>query len=679
MEQKDPNAKEGMRVRLVSMVDDPNPVAPGTEGTISLVDGMGVIHVKWDDGRTLGLIPGVDHYQLSPNSNTDLYDDTNKMFESSSGGAEIKSAIKKTPAAVNKSMPKSTKLSSSASSSLKSAGIKTGQVKKSFSSAGIKDIKVESNQIKGGKADNLTVKDLAKKHGVSVKQIEKEIELGIPIEKEHVGNDIDKAREIAMDHVFEFKDFYSNKRYGAIATEKGLKKTEKKEKVDYMSAGGGGTTTSSVGGVNGMGYTSPAAWAPGGILTKKTGVAEPGPVKEATATFYSTSTQDFKYKQYDDNHLGKDSWADTNSDGWRFNDAPFYEEGTIIDPLAKIESTWDDEKLDISSEWDKLQDRAPKNKMSKKITETTSLLSALGDHSPVTPLQISDDDNDDYNDVSKGTPKAFSKDDDYYAKPNTKVGGAKKISKKSLKKEDFMRMVKTRLKESKEPTKYYVTQNSGPGTKVVKGPMSKAQAEAFANAENEKFIKQQETIRKGQTTSDAAKGVPLRKEKYKKFNVITDKELDNVGKGWWDDLESGNKNVELDETTTFGSVWGSNGPPVGPAFAAKKGEWKMVKKPIWKGGTIVQKDDNEGIMNPINEVNKVKYNPNGKYVKIKKKCTKFPYCNQGAIDNPLEITNSTDSGNYIAENMKTIHEIAKKTGKSFDEVYKIVKEQMKLR
>lgn len=613
MEQKDPNAKEGMRVRLVSMVDDPNPVAPGTEGTISLVDGMGVIHVKWDDGRTLGLIPGVDHYQLSPNSNTDLYDDTNKMFESSSGGAEIKSAIKKTPAVVNKSMPKSTKLSSSASSSLKSAGIKTGQVKKSFSSAGIKDIKVESNQIKGGKADNLTVKDLAKKHGVSVKQIEKEIELGIPIEKEHVGNDIAKAREIAMDHVFEFKDFYSNKRYGAIATEKGLKKTEKKEKVDYMSAGGGGTTTSSVGGVNGMGYTSPAAWAPGGILTKKTGVAEPGPVKEATATFYSTSAQDFKYKQYDDNHLGKDSWADTNSDGWRFNDAPFYEEGTIIDPLAKIESTWDDDKLDISSEWDKFQDKASKNKMAKKITETTSLLSALGDRSPVTPLQMGDDDDsgddgdsDDYNDVSKGTPKPFNKDDDYYAQPNSKVGGTKKISKKSLKKEDFMRMVS---------------------------------------------------------------------ESKKKYEITNDKKLDSVKDNFTPPIED----ETIEETTTFGSVWGSNGPPVGPAFAAKKGEWKMVKKPIWKGGTIVQKDDNEGIMNPINEVNKVKYNPNGKYVKIKKKCTKFPYCNQGAIDNPLEITNSTDSGNYIAENMKTIHEIAKKTGKSFDEVYKIVKEQMKLR
>lgn len=606
MEQKDPNAKEGMRVRLVSMVDDPNPVAPGTEGTIRLVDGMGVIHVKWDDGRTLGLIPGVDDYVLQPAIN-DFFD---KMNESSSGGPEIKSAIKKTPSVVNKSMPKSTKLSSTASSALKSSGIKTGQTTKNFKSAGIKDIKVESNQIKGGKADNLTVKDLAKKHNVDIEDIKKEIKIGVKIEREHVGNDLGKAKEIAMDHISEFADYYSNKRYGVLASEKGLKKSEKKkkEKVDYMSAGGGGTTTASVGGVNGMGYDSPAAWGTG-VLTKKTGVAKPGPVKEATATFYSTSTEDVKYKQYDDNHLGKDSWADTNSDGWRFNDAPFYEEGTIIDPLAKIESTWDDDKLDISSEWDKFQDKAPKNKMSKKITETTSLLSALGDRSPITPLQVGDDDDDDSkgNDVSKGTPKPFNKDDDYYAKPNTKVGGTKKMSKKSLKREDFLRMVS---------------------------------------------------------------------EGKKKYEITNDKKLDSVKDNFKPPIED---EEPIEETTTFGSVWGSNGPPVGPAFAAKKGEWKMVKKPIWQGGTIVQKDDNEGIMNPINEVNKVKYNPNGKYVKIKKKCTKFPYCNQGAIDNPLEITNSTDSGNYIAENMKTIHEIAKKTGKSFDEVYKIVKEQMKLR
>ena len=55
---------KGKRVRLVRMVDDPNPVEPGTEGTIEFVDGIGQLHVKWDNGRSLALIPEVDKYAI---------------------------------------------------------------------------------------------------------------------------------------------------------------------------------------------------------------------------------------------------------------------------------------------------------------------------------------------------------------------------------------------------------------------------------------------------------------------------------------------------------------------------------------------------------------------------------------------------------------------------------------
>jgi len=79
------------------------------------------------------------------------------------------------------------------------------------------------NQIKGGKADKLTMEDLAKKHGVSVDVIKKEVEAGIEIEMEHT-KDKDKATEIAMDHVEEFVDYYSNKRAGLKASEKKLEK-----------------------------------------------------------------------------------------------------------------------------------------------------------------------------------------------------------------------------------------------------------------------------------------------------------------------------------------------------------------------------------------------------------------------------------------------------------------------
>ena len=52
----------GKRVRLILMVDDPLPIEPGTEGTIRGVDSTGTLLVKWDNGRTLGIIPEVDKY-----------------------------------------------------------------------------------------------------------------------------------------------------------------------------------------------------------------------------------------------------------------------------------------------------------------------------------------------------------------------------------------------------------------------------------------------------------------------------------------------------------------------------------------------------------------------------------------------------------------------------------------
>lgn len=53
----------GKRVELISMNDDPNPIETGTEGTIYHVGG-GVINVKWDNGRSLGLIVGEDEYKI---------------------------------------------------------------------------------------------------------------------------------------------------------------------------------------------------------------------------------------------------------------------------------------------------------------------------------------------------------------------------------------------------------------------------------------------------------------------------------------------------------------------------------------------------------------------------------------------------------------------------------------
>lgn len=56
----------GRRVALVRSGDPYTRIKPGTEGTIDFVDSLGTLHVKWDDGSNLGLIPGEDTFDILP-------------------------------------------------------------------------------------------------------------------------------------------------------------------------------------------------------------------------------------------------------------------------------------------------------------------------------------------------------------------------------------------------------------------------------------------------------------------------------------------------------------------------------------------------------------------------------------------------------------------------------------
>ena len=53
----------GTRIQLIGMDDPYAPVPSGTRGTVMLVDDAGTIHPKWDNGRTLGVIPNVDDFR----------------------------------------------------------------------------------------------------------------------------------------------------------------------------------------------------------------------------------------------------------------------------------------------------------------------------------------------------------------------------------------------------------------------------------------------------------------------------------------------------------------------------------------------------------------------------------------------------------------------------------------
>lgn len=66
-EKKVNNIKEeypkGTRIRLINM-EDPQAVPPGTYGTVDHVDDAGQIHMHWDNGRGLALVPEEDQFAL---------------------------------------------------------------------------------------------------------------------------------------------------------------------------------------------------------------------------------------------------------------------------------------------------------------------------------------------------------------------------------------------------------------------------------------------------------------------------------------------------------------------------------------------------------------------------------------------------------------------------------------
>ena len=53
----------GTRIELLSMSDSYAPVPSGTRGTVKFVDSMGTIFPEWDNGRTLGVVPGEDSFR----------------------------------------------------------------------------------------------------------------------------------------------------------------------------------------------------------------------------------------------------------------------------------------------------------------------------------------------------------------------------------------------------------------------------------------------------------------------------------------------------------------------------------------------------------------------------------------------------------------------------------------
>ncbi len=56
----------GTRVELVATDDKHTMIEPGEGGVVDFVDALGTVHVSWDNGIRLGLIPGVDQWIEEP-------------------------------------------------------------------------------------------------------------------------------------------------------------------------------------------------------------------------------------------------------------------------------------------------------------------------------------------------------------------------------------------------------------------------------------------------------------------------------------------------------------------------------------------------------------------------------------------------------------------------------------
>ena len=54
----------GTKVKLIKMYDFYNDLATGEEGIITSVDDLGTLHIKWENGSTLGLVVGVDEFEV---------------------------------------------------------------------------------------------------------------------------------------------------------------------------------------------------------------------------------------------------------------------------------------------------------------------------------------------------------------------------------------------------------------------------------------------------------------------------------------------------------------------------------------------------------------------------------------------------------------------------------------
>ena len=584
----DPIAKKGMRIRMISM-NDPNGVDEGLEGTIVTIDGLGTLHVKWDDGSKLGVIPGVDEYQVLPSEDEQIDFD---VFGEGKAGNEITKTFKKETKNIE---PK---------------------------------VKVESE-------DEIDETTMAGSAGA------------------FVGPLGDKKNESKIVKVSDLLNEMTST--GNISST-----------VDFL--------------VNNL-----LGWA----------------TKEDMSPVWPSP------KRLSDNGKQEDWW-------WQKK--PTYNGGVITDPYAKTDETWDDENLEVNIDQDlsvfkKDIEKNPK-KYKQDVIDSNKAFDVNVDSVGVRWVNYSDSERivTVKENVNEGWLKKTEEDklaleilervkEEYPQEIKTgrfRYGGGNYIE---FTLEGIRGRVRVRLENKyaqfgdfRDSYDLWVNDRELLVSRWAIKKLYKYISKEFTKRKETEDLKNIET---DLISPDYAQDVfdmlgdseQMNETKKSKESPIHTKKWERCVK----DVEKKNKEnktdynpyavcqksigyegsikkphrrqEELEETTTFSSVFGG-GFPVTPFMFAKKGKHIPSKKTLWKGGKIVQKIDKADLLGEslMDEINKVKWVKGGKYVKIKDKCAKYnnqPWCSQGAIDNPLELSDST---------FENIQNISKKTGLSEEEI-----------
>ena len=642
----DPKAKEGMRIRMLHM-DDQHGVDEGMEGTIMRIDDLGTLHVHWDDGSQLGVIPELDKYELLP-AEDEQVDIMDLLGEDKND--RLAKNISKQP------------LSKSVDSLFKSSNSKY-------------KIKIESEEVAGGEAEGMSPKDLAKKHKVDIKDIEKEIEVGTKIEMEHTDSK-KMAKEIAMDHIAEFPDYYTNKKYGVKASEKGLEKELEET-----------TTTGALG-------ASPIQ--PLGNPIRKTkskkvssNVVTKGDLKNPLGKIYSLKSESKIIKAKDllseisSTHASKlrsaegtydgDSWVGKN--GWQRRKELAWKGGKIADLLAKLDINWSDSNLSLT---DKETDAINEGwfKKTKEDKLALEILERVKEEYPqdayMGRFRLGGGNYIEFTlDGLKGKAKIRLESSYSYGDVRNSYGlwvNNRRLLASRWAIRKLYKYISEELTKRKEEEDLKNIETDLISPDYAEDVFDQLSDSETMNEAKKKKTKESpiHTKKWERCVKDVEKKNKENKTDYNPY-AVCQKSI-----GYEGSIKKPHRRQdkeEIEETTTFSSVFGG-GFPVTPFMFAKKGKHIPSKKPIWKGGKIVQKADKADLLGEslLDEINKVKWVKGGKFVKIKDRCAKYnnkPWCSQGAIDNPLELSDTT---------FESIENVSKQTGLSEEYIYnKVIK------